>query len=60
MFDKETQKKEAVLKEEAQVTVKSAGIEPVITNAPQVVEESATDVESDPAFNAYMGELGKY
>ena len=60
LFDKETQKQEEILKEEAVVTAKSVDAEPVVEETPEIVEESATDVDDDPAFNAYMGELGKY
>jgi len=60
LFDKESKKQEEILKEEAVVTAKSADAEPVVEQTPEIVEESATDVDEDPAFNAYMGELGKY
>jgi len=59
LFDKETQKQEEVLKEEAVVTAKSVDAEPIVEQT-EVVEESATDVEDDPSFNSYMSELGKY
>ena len=59
LFDKETQKQEEVLKKEAVVTAKSVDAEPIIEQT-EIVEESATDVDADPMFNTYMGELGKY
>ena len=60
LFDKESKKQEKVLKEEAVVTAKSVDAVPVVEQTPGIVEESATDVDDDPMFNTYMGELGKY
>jgi hypothetical protein len=59
LFDKESTKKNEVLKEEAQQTVKGGNVDPVVAQD-VVVEESATDIESDPGFSNYMNELGKY
>jgi hypothetical protein len=59
LFDKESTKKNEVLREEAQRTVKGGNVDPVVARE-QVIEEAATDVDADPAFNNYMNELGKY
>ena len=58
LFDKQARKQDEVLKEEAKVNVRASNIEPEVVQD-DVIEESATD-ETDPAFNSYMGELGKY
>jgi cation transport regulator ChaB len=58
LFDKEADKRGEELKKEAQTQVKGnvdSGVEEVVVeNTSPVVEES------DPLFNTYMGELGKY
>jgi regulator of replication initiation timing len=59
LFDKETQKQEKVLTQEAQATVKGGNVDPVVEQEQPVVEESA-NADDDPMFNSYMGELGKY
>ena len=60
LFDKETQKQETALKEEAQQEVKGALVDPVVEEEPQQVVEENVEVDNDPAFNSYMNELGKY
>lgn len=58
LFDKETQKQNEVLKQEAQTKAVAGNVEPEVIE--EVVEESAANDNDDPLLKAYMGELGQY
>ena len=59
LFDKETQKQNEVLKQEAQTQVVASTVEPEVI-AEEVVEESTATDNDDPLLQNYMGERGKY
>ena len=61
LFDKEVERREEKMKQEASVDVKGK-VDSVITEAAAQSEtdEVAEDPNDDRLFNTYMGELGKY
>lgn len=59
LFDKEAERREKKMKEEATENVKGK-VDSVITEQKQVPQDAPVTEDSDPLFNTYMGELGKY
>ena len=60
LFDKEAERREEKMKQEAVEDVKGK-VDPVITEAAETPVQPPVEADSDdPLFNTYMGELGKY